>query len=215
VPGKFWGARNQHLANAPVSEISFQMLQEMLEQVRNLIANNARSHEDVQQRMASLEQQIVKLDEHAVHARNARQQDLVRQVLTQKRECESKLSGMKRLSRQIADEEQRLSTDRQLLEANIAVAALREGRPWQPDLSPFTSDAPIGERNSRFIPQDVRIQVAARDKGKCRECGSNEDLHFDHVIPWSKNGANTVNNIQLLCGRCNRRKGADDIPARW
>jgi 5-methylcytosine-specific restriction endonuclease McrA len=187
----------------------------MLEQVRNWIANNARSYEDVQQRMASLEQQIVKLDEYAVHARNARQQDLVRQVLTQKRECESKLSEMKRLSHQIADEKQRLNTDRQLLEAKIAVAALREGRPWQPDSSPFTSDAPVGERTSRFIPQDVRIKVVTRDQGKCRQCGSHEDLHFDHVIPWSKGGANTVNNIQLLCGRCNRRKGADDIPARW
>jgi HNH endonuclease len=73
--------------------------------------------------------------------------------------------------------------------------------------------APLGERNSRSIPQDVKIQVAARDGGRCRQCGSTVDLHFDHVIPWSKGGANTVNNIQLLCGPCNRRKGADDIPA--
>jgi hypothetical protein len=79
---------------------------------------------------------------------------------------------------------------------------------WIPDLS-----APIGERNSRSIPQDVKIAVAARDGGRCRQCGSTADLHFDHVIPWSKGGANTVANIQLLCGTCNRRKGADDIPA--
>lgn len=74
-------------------------------------------------------------------------------------------------------------------------------------------DAPLGQRNSRVIPQDVKIAVAARDGGRCRQCGSAEDLHFDHVIPWSKGGANTVANIQLLCGRCNRAKGADDIPA--
>jgi hypothetical protein len=61
-------------------------------------------------------------------------------------------------------------------------------------------------------PQDVKIAVAARDGGRCRQCGSTTDLHFDHVIPWSKGGANTVTNIQLLCGPCNRRKGADDIP---
>jgi 5-methylcytosine-specific restriction endonuclease McrA len=79
---------------------------------------------------------------------------------------------------------------------------------WVPDCQ-----APVGERNTRSIPQDVKIAVAARDGGRCRQCGSTTDLHFDHVIPWSKGGANTVANIQLLCGPCNRRKGADDIPA--
>jgi 5-methylcytosine-specific restriction endonuclease McrA len=73
--------------------------------------------------------------------------------------------------------------------------------------------APLGERNSRAIPQDVKIKVAARDAGRCRQCGSTIELHFDHVIPWSKGGANTATNIQLLCGPCNRRKGADDISA--
>ena len=95
---------------------------------------------------------------------------------------------------------------------------------WQPDPSwrqappgwQFLvpgSQAPVGERNTRSIPQDVKIAVAARDGGRCRQCGSAADLHFDHVIPWSKGGANTVTNIQLLCGPCNRRKGAEDIPA--
>jgi hypothetical protein len=70
----------------------------------------------------------------------------------------------------------------------------------------------VGERNTRSIPQDVKIQVSVRDQGRCVQCGSAEDLHYDHKIPWSKGGANTVNNIQLLCGPCNRRKGADDIP---
>jgi hypothetical protein len=95
---------------------------------------------------------------------------------------------------------------------------------WQPDPSwprpPHGwqfwvpgGQAPVGERNTRSIPQDVKIAVAARDAGRCRQCGSTTDLHFDHVIAWSKGGANTVANIQLLCGPCNRRKGADDIPA--
>jgi hypothetical protein len=97
---------------------------------------------------------------------------------------------------------------------------------WQPDQSwppappgwqlwvPVTSSPPgaPGERNSRVIPQDVKIAVSVRDQGKCVQCGSAEDLHFDHKVPWSRGGANTVNNIQLLCGPCNRRKGADDIP---
>jgi hypothetical protein len=93
---------------------------------------------------------------------------------------------------------------------------------WEPD--PSWPPAPpgwqfwvpvrgaIGERNTRRIPQDVKIAVSVRDQGRCVQCGSMEDLHYDHKIPWSKGGANTVNNIQLLCGTCNRRKGADDIP---
>jgi 5-methylcytosine-specific restriction endonuclease McrA len=67
---------------------------------------------------------------------------------------------------------------------------------------------PVGERHRRIIPQDVKIAVSARDNGRCRKCGSSEKLHFDHVIPVSRGGANTVANIQLLCGACNRAKGA-------
>ena len=83
----------------------------------------------------------------------------------------------------------------------------------EPEVQPFLQPTPPRERNTRAIPQDVKIEVAARDGGRCRQCGSNKELHFDHVIPWSKGGPNTVDNIQLLCGTCNRRKGADDIPA--
>jgi HNH endonuclease len=78
-------------------------------------------------------------------------------------------------------------------------------------VTPPARGAP-GERNSRVIPQDVKIAVSVRDQGKCVQCGSTDDLHFDHKVPWSRGGTNTVNNIQLLCGPCNRRKGADDIP---
>jgi hypothetical protein len=100
-----------------------------------------------------------------------------------------------------------------------ALAALNEFPGPYSDVSPgsvngnpslLPTGAP-GERHSRVIPQDVKIAVAARDQGKCVDCGTTTDLHFDHKIPWSKGGTNTVNNIQLMCGSCNRRKGADDI----
>jgi 5-methylcytosine-specific restriction endonuclease McrA len=32
-------------------------------------------------------------------------------------------------------------------------------------------------------------------------------LHFDHIVPFSRNGADTVNNIQLRCEQSNLAKG--------
>jgi 5-methylcytosine-specific restriction endonuclease McrA len=58
------------------------------------------------------------------------------------------------------------------------------------------------------IPEDVKQLVWTRDEGRCRQCGSNTELQFDHIIPWSMGGASTPENLQVLCGPCNRRKGA-------
>ena len=59
---------------------------------------------------------------------------------------------------------------------------------------------------SRSISEQVKNAVWRRDEGKCVQCGSNENLEFDHIIPHSKGGANTKRNIQLLCESCNRKK---------
>lgn len=58
----------------------------------------------------------------------------------------------------------------------------------------------------RYITQEVMDAVWNRDGGSCVVCGSNENLEFDHIIPWSKGGANTYRNLQLLCEPCNRSK---------
>jgi hypothetical protein len=58
------------------------------------------------------------------------------------------------------------------------------------------------------IPADIKQLVWQRDGGACRDCGSNTELQFDHMIPISMGGASTETNLQILCGPCNRRKGA-------
>jgi hypothetical protein len=59
----------------------------------------------------------------------------------------------------------------------------------------------------RIIPADVKLEVWKRDKGRCVECGSKDNLHFDHIIPYSKGGSSLVgDNIQLLCARHNLEK---------
>ena len=67
-----------------------------------------------------------------------------------------------------------------------------------------TKDKTHKKRES--ISQNVKDAVWRRDEGKCVECGSNEKLEFDHIIPVVKGGASTYRNIQLLCEPCNRAK---------
>lgn len=62
-------------------------------------------------------------------------------------------------------------------------------------------------KQRRIIPTWVKLEVWKRDCGKCTKCGSDKDLHFDHIIPWSKGGSSsTPDNIQLLCGQHNLQK---------
>ena len=73
---------------------------------------------------------------------------------------------------------------------------------FQPD-----EERKIESKNKRKpIPPRVKNQVWNRDGGVCVECGNNEKLEFDHIIPISKGGSSTYRNVQLLCESCNRRK---------
>jgi len=81
---------------------------------------------------------------------------------------------------------------------------------------PELQAAPAGEtRQRQQIPREVRAAVWLRDGGRCRHCGITDaeatartgvHLHYDHIVPFSRNGADTENNIQLLCEECNLGK---------
>jgi 5-methylcytosine-specific restriction endonuclease McrA len=64
------------------------------------------------------------------------------------------------------------------------------------------------QRRREPIPREVRLAVWERDGGRCVDCGSDFDLQYDHVIPLAMGGASGAQNLQLLCGDCNRGKGA-------
>jgi 5-methylcytosine-specific restriction endonuclease McrA len=56
-------------------------------------------------------------------------------------------------------------------------------------------------------PAFTRFNVFLRDKFQCQYCGSPEDLTFDHVLPRSKGGQTTWENVVAACSPCNLRKG--------
>jgi len=61
--------------------------------------------------------------------------------------------------------------------------------------------------HNRLIPTAVKVEVWKRDKGKCVMCGSKDNLHFDHDVPYSRGGSSLLaKNIQLLCARHNLQK---------
>lgn len=60
-------------------------------------------------------------------------------------------------------------------------------------------------------PAFTRFNVFLRDRFTCQYCGSHEDLTFDHVIPRSKGGMTTWENVVAACSPCNLRKG-DRLP---
>ena len=56
-------------------------------------------------------------------------------------------------------------------------------------------------------PAFTRFNVFLRDRFQCQYCGAKDDLTFDHVIPRSKGGQTTWENVVAACAPCNLRKG--------
>jgi len=76
-----------------------------------------------------------------------------------------------------------------------------------PEATPLVDSREPRLEQNRLIPTDVKLAVWKRDEGKCVECGSTDNLHFDHIIPYSRGGSSLVaENIQLMCARHNLAK---------
>lgn len=68
------------------------------------------------------------------------------------------------------------------------------------------------KRTPRDPSLRLRFRVMQRDRFTCCACGASPaatpgvELHVDHIVPWSRGGETTIDNLQTLCSRCNLGK---------
>lgn len=65
----------------------------------------------------------------------------------------------------------------------------------------------INVEQTRQIPGNIKSFVFKRDNGQCVKCGARDNIHFDHILPYSLGGTSLkAENIQILCARHNLQK---------
>lgn len=63
---------------------------------------------------------------------------------------------------------------------------------------------------SRNISSVTKRRIIRRDENICQICNTHirdDEIQFDHIIPWSKGGSSDESNIRILCANCNRKRG--------
>jgi len=76
----------------------------------------------------------------------------------------------------------------------------------------MVQSASTKRRTRREISDRQRFRILVRDGFRCK-CGASPlttpgvELHVDHIIPWSKGGETTDDNLATKCKRCNLGKG--------
>jgi 5-methylcytosine-specific restriction endonuclease McrA len=88
------------------------------------------------------------------------------------------------------------------------ISMISEGRPA------YTKDQTTGQntRARKFgeigeITSKQWHEILKQHNFSCAICGSKDDICIDHIIPLSRGGTNTKDNIEPLCRSCNSKKG--------
>lgn len=95
-----------------------------------------------------------------------------------------------------------------LMEVGLLVNGERGWQLGSTDRELWKLTSPPSSRIPRpTIAAQVRAEVMERDEYTCLHCGATEDLSLDHIIPYSHGGPDTVENLRVLCRRCNSVRG--------
>jgi len=98
-------------------------------------------------------------------------------------------------------------------ERNIVILSDSE---WRSYITSYVND-PDNQHYDHYKPSQARYgwikvrrkiapEVFKRDPHCCHYCGTTEQLEIDHIIPLSRHGTNELDNLQILCRRCNGHK---------
>ena len=89
---------------------------------------------------------------------------------------------------------------------------MRDGEIQKPaGIIPFVLTGDERYLDLRAFPEDIKMAVWESQNHICPLCGKEFDYKFmegDHITPWREGGRTVVENCQMLCRDCNRRKGA-------
>lgn len=82
------------------------------------------------------------------------------------------------------------------------------------EMVPETHPEQFPDWASRHVSGPTRIELLKKAKHKCQACGSTEKLEVDHILPISKGGDGRIENLQILCRSCNRKKRTRNVAAQ-
>ena len=109
---------------------------------------------------------------------------------------------------------------RLVIDRKAEILEVDEGRTFRSEKRQLACPAVIRLVRFVHVPRKFRRQVTntflfARDRYRCMYCGRHrtelrhrEFLTRDHVVPMSRGGGNTWENVVTACSHCNNRKGS-------
>ncbi|MBQ3825557.1 MAG: HNH endonuclease, partial [Spirochaetaceae bacterium] len=102
-----------------------------------------------------------------------------------------------------------VSFDTDKLEAEIKTLILDDDVTKKAGIYPYVLTRDEKYLSLRSFSDGDKLKAYTAQDGICKKCGAHfsiEEMEADHITPWSEGGKTTLDNCQMLCKSCNRRK---------